>query len=339
MSSLDTDIWDRLKVVKPMGEMLIARIAFPDLSKNVLAGIDSEGYRHFLIPILSNESALNDNQSRGLTVSCKDLKVKDQGKDLQPSRYIDITCQDVAGHEAFDIIGREIVSSLTSPNISKSEAVSNVLAKWRYFWGRPPVNLLSHEEIIGLFAELWYLNYWILPYTSPITAVSGWRGPYGSRHDFEWPNHSVEVKGTSSTKGRIHWINGIEQLLPPEKGDLHFFSLAVREEGGGLNTLPNLTAICRKSLKNSPEALSKFENTLVLTGYSPMYDEEYNKICLRVVDEALYTVNDVFPRITADKFQNGVPQGVETVRYQINLESKESMIISRTPVNVFKKLD
>jgi len=331
MSRFDSDIWDLLKATPARGEELAARLAFPDISKRVFAGMGADGYRHFLIPLLEKEEGLNDNRSRGISVSCEELKIKSQEQNLKVSKYIDIACRDSAGFEAFDVIGQEIAASLESSGISKSEAVSGVLSKWRYFWGKPAASLLSYNEIVGLFAELWYLNKWILPYLSPVEAVNGWRGPYGSRHDFEWPNQSIEVKGTSSAQGRVHWINGIEQLSPPEKGELYFFSLRVRDEGGAINTLTDLIITCRKSLKNNGEALANFENTLVLTGYSPLHDEEYSKIRLRVVDELLYAVKGSFPRITTDKFQNGVPSGVETVQYQINLDGYDTLIIARKP--------
>jgi hypothetical protein len=335
MSQLDVEIWDRLKGTRIKEETLTARTAFPEIYSGLLAGIDTDGNRHFLIPLSSSEDGLNDCQSRGINVTCEDLKIRGQE---QTSKYIDIVCQDLAGQEAFDIIGHEIAVSLSSASIPKAESVSNVLARWRYFWGKPPSELLSREEVIGLFSELWYFNYWLLPYMKPVTAVAGWRGPHGSRHDFEWPTKSVEVKGSTSTKGRIHWIHGVDQLLPPEKGKLYLFSLRVREEGGATNTLPNLIMTCHKSLAGDAEALANFETALALTGYSPMYDDEYDKISLRVVDEALYVVKDSFPRITADKFQGGIPSGVEAVQYEINLDGHDDLILSRKPdEKIFKE--
>ncbi len=329
MSHLNTEIWDRLKNTRIKEETFVARTAFPEISTVLLAGIDAEGARHFLIPLSSDEEGMSDSQSRGIGVSCEELKIKEH--DQAPSKYIDIICQDPTGQEAFDIIGREIAVSLSSGNISKVEVVSTVLAKWRYFWGRPPVNILSKEEIIGLFSELWYLNCWLLPNMKQSDVIVGWRGPRGSRHDFEWQGKSVEVKGTTSTAGRVHWIHGIDQLLPPENGKLYFFSLRLREEGGATNTLPSLIALCRSSLANNQDALASFESTLVLTGYSPMHDEEYEKVRFRIVDEALYEVKDAFPRITADKFQEGVPSGVEVVHYEINLDGHDNLIVSRKP--------
>src|SRR5207245_778158 len=100
------------------------------------------------------------------------------------------------------------------------ESVARVFARWRRFWGQLPQHLLSREQQLGLFAELWFLNVWLLPRVDAAEAVTRWRGPFGARHDFEWPTRSVEVKVTTSTRGPIHYIHGLDQLVPPDGGNL-----------------------------------------------------------------------------------------------------------------------
>jgi hypothetical protein len=131
----------------------------------------------------------------------------------------------------------------------------------------------------------------------------------GSRHDYEWPGTSVEVKASTSTRGRIHRINGLDQLSPPQNGKLYFFSLMLREETGATNTLPALIASIVTKLNADEEALSRFETTLAQTGYSPVHDEEYSKLHLRVAQEGLYAIKDDFPRLNTEQFKNGVPAG------------------------------
>src|SRR5262249_35908769 len=154
----------------------------------------------------------------------------------------DMMCEEQAGHEAFDLVGGEIAARLATGRERAPEVVARVLAKWRRFWSQLTTPALSREEQLGLFAELWFLSVWLLPRVGAVEAVRRWRGPSAARHDFEWPGHSVEVKATTSTRGRIHRIHGLEQLAPPEQGELLFFSLRLREEGGATNTLPSLVA-------------------------------------------------------------------------------------------------
>ncbi len=165
----------------------------------------------------------------------------------------------------------------------------------------------------------------------PDEIVDRWRGPFGSRHDFEWDSGSVEVKATTSTRGRIHRINGLDQLAPPEAGELLFFSLRLHEEAGATNTLPSIIATCLAQLDGDADSLNQFEKALAQTGYSPAHDEEYAKLRLRIVEEGLFQVRDDFPRLTATLLTAGVPPGVERVKYEINLSGFNHLCIASRP--------
>ncbi len=319
MSRIDSDIWTRLGEGRARGEFLWARWAAPDMTQRLLAAVDSNSKRHLLIRLQPGDAVLSDERSRGLEVATRDLSVP--GQDI--GRYLDVTCQDASGHEAFDLIGGELAERLAKERESAAECVTRVLAKWRRFWGEPPRQMLSREEQLGLFAELWFLSVWLVPRLGSDEAVKRWRGAFGARHDFEWPGRSVEVKATTSSRGAIHRIHGIEQLMPPDSGELLLFSLRLREEAGGGNSLPALVAACRQQLQVHDEASSRFETALAHAGYSQRYEEEYAAFRLRVVHEGLFVVRDDFPRITADQFNTGVPAGVEQVDYEINLSGFE----------------
>ena len=170
-----------------------------------------------------------------------------------------------------------------------------------------------------------------MPKAGTSEAVTRWRGPFASRHDFEWAGHSVEVKATTSTRGRIHRINGLDQLVPPESGELLFFSLRLREEAGATNTLPSVIAACRAQLEPDAGALGLFERALAQVGYSPVHDEEYTEHRLRVVEEGLFKVHDNFPRMTAVQLALGIPPGVERVEYEINLNGFDHLCVARSP--------
>jgi hypothetical protein len=280
-----------------------------------------------LIALTPSEEELNDTQTRGISVVTRDLVTHGH----EATRYLDIECQDAAGHAALDIIGGELAGHLAQEGKRPKEVVERVLAKWRRFWGEVPKNLLSREELFGLFAELWFLTLWLLPKVGAECGVDRWRGPFGARHDFEWHGKSVEVKAASSTRGRIHHINGLEQLAPPEDGELLLFSLGVREEAGAAKTLPGVIDICRGLFESNPEVLSRFEIGLARVGYSPAHDDEYAKTPLRVVEEALFAVRDDFPRVTEKEFAAGIPTGIEAFHYEINLNAFDHLRVAKSP--------
>jgi hypothetical protein len=329
MSLIAPDVWARLEQNRPAGDNLTARQADPSATSRLQCALDAEGRRHLLVALYENEDGLRDTQSRGVHVETRDLVVRGQSA----TRYLDIQCLDITGYSALDLIGGELVVELSKPGAIPADTVKRVLAKWRRFWGLLPRTMLSREEVIGLFAELWFFLVWLLPSAGASEAVQRWRGPMGSRHDYEWTGKSVEVKATTSTRGRIHWINGLDQLSPPEQGSLYFFSLHLREEAGATNTLPSLIGSILSQLNSDVDALSRFETVLAQTGYSPAHDDEYAKLHLRIVAEGLYAVRDDFPRLNAQQFMAGVPVGVEKVEYEINLNSYDHLRIAQMPAN------
>lgn len=330
MSAIAADTWQRLAADRVTGDSLRARRASVETGDRLLAALDAEGARHLLVQLSPKEVDFEDRQSRGLSVTTREFSMPGQS----PGRYLDVVCQDAAGHEAFDVIGGEIAVRITPLTQSAAEVVSQVLAKWRRFWSLQPRALLSREEQIGLFAEIWFLAGWLIPKAGAREAVTRWRGPLGARHDFEWQGRSVEVKATTSTRGRIHRINGLDQLLPPETGDLLFFSLRLREEGGASHTLPAIVAKCRELLVADAAAADSFDHLLDRSGYSPTHEADYAERKWRVVEEGLFRVEGNFPRLTPVNLPRGVPAGVERVEYEINLAVAEARVVATTAAEI-----
>lgn len=324
MNKISPDIWSRLADARIPGESLWARRAAPETTERIMAAIDSEARRHLLIPLASNEISIQDTQSRGVSVATRDLSMPEHSA----SRYLDIICHDASGYDAFDLIGGEMAERLAAGREPAPDIVTHVLSKWRRFWGQLPKQILSREEQIGLFAEIWFLDKWLFPRSNLPDWVERWRGPFGARHDFEWAECSVEVKGTTSSRGPLHRINGLDQLDVPEQGNLLFFSMQLHEEAGAIQMLPSIISECRAQLEQDIDALNHFENALLRAGYSPAHEEEYSKLHLRIVSEGLFAVRDDFPRIISEQFSNGVLPGVERVEYEINLSGFSHLCIA-----------
>jgi hypothetical protein len=327
MKPIDADVWDRLRESSPKGETLWARLAAPEVSDRLFAAVDSSGVRHLLIRLTSEESGLTDTQSRGLQVETRELMLKDLGT----GRFLDLACADPAGNSAFDLIGGDLAAELAAKLHDAPRCAALVLSKWRRFWGNLPRQVLSREEQLGLFGELWFLSFWLTEHVGVAEALRRWRGPYAARHDFEWVGKSVEVKTTSASSRHVHQISGIEQLAPPETGELLFFSLRVREEAGASNSLPALVVTCRKKVDEDDEARSLFEAAMERLGYSDGHLEEYARLRLRITGENLYGVNNDFPRLTPLRLKDGLPQGVGNVRYEIDLGGFDHLCLARTP--------
>ena len=326
---LNDELWRKLESESVKGEKISARLAIPEKSRKLYAGLDSTKKRHLLVPLEKNEEEYKDLQSRGLSIVTRDLIV--QGS--KPKRYIDIACQDTAGYVIFDVIASEIAAELDKGD--PREIITRIISKWRRFWGHSPKEILPYEKILGLFAELWFLYNWLFKKMDVTRAINSWRGPFSSRHDFEMKGLSIEVKATTSQQSRVHKINGIDQLSPPENGSLMFFSLRIREEQGAENDLPSIVGLLQEKLKGNINSLSKFENTLAVAGYSPVYNDEYLKLKFRIVDQRLFNVTNEFPRIITDSFVGGLPSGVGTIEYTINLDGYDKLCIAKSPEDDF----
>jgi hypothetical protein len=297
----------------------------------VVAGMDAKGWRHILIRLVEGQHEPAQQQTRGLSVRVRDLA--DPG--AEHGRYIDIACQEPAGHAALDLIGNDIVGALSKDGSDPGEAVTRVVNRWRRFWGQIPQSLLSIQEQIGLFAELWFLFMWLGTRIPLADALSRWRGPLGARHDFESSTVSVEVKASSSTRGPIHRIHGVTQLEPPETGGLWLFSLQVRNEDGASNSLPAIVRYGQQLAASDADAAASLEDRLSKAGYSASHDGEYEKLRLRVVAEGLYHVADDFPRVVRTTFGRGVPGGVEQIEYDINLGAYSHLLVATRPTDFY----
>lgn len=332
ITSIAPVVWSRLEVAPPQGDALTARPAVPEVSDIVFAAIDADIRRHILIRLGSTDEEVDDSESRGLVVVTRDLQVIG----AVSLRHIDICCQDATGYDALDLIGAEIAVRVKEGTKSPAQCVRSVLAKWRRFWGRTPKNVLSTSEQIGLYAELWFLRFWLLGRIGAEEAVHCWRGPFGARHDFEWTGRSVEVKGTTSVHRVVHRIHGIEQLSPPENGDLLFFSLQLREEGGAIWSLPLLIDDCRQVVSEYDDVAVRLESALTAAGYSDVHRQEYDNLRVRIVREGLYKVAGTFPRLTPTQIQPSLPLGVEKIQYDINLAGQDALLLASSNADQFE---
>src|SRR5271166_149960 len=141
MSHIDPQVWTRLANERVQGETLWARRAAPEVTDRLVGALDADGKRHLLVLLRTGDTEVQDSQSRGVGVVTRELAIPGH----EAGRYLDITCHDATGHEAFDLIGGELADRLAPGRETATECVGRVLAKWRRFWGQLPRRILSKE--------------------------------------------------------------------------------------------------------------------------------------------------------------------------------------------------
>ena len=140
----------------------------------------------------------------------------------------------------------------------------------------------------------------------------------------------MEAKGTTSSRGRIHLINGLDQLTAPGNGELYLFSMRFREEVSATNSLPALIQATRATLQVDAEALDCLETALARCGYALTHEEDYAKVRFRIIDEHLYAVREGFPKLDANSLKTALPTQIERVQYELNLVGVEEFCVARS---------
>jgi hypothetical protein len=318
--------WDLVEAQPPTGERLTARLAAPSRCPDVFIAVDMARRRYVLVRVPEGEPAtLSERTSKGIAVQTVEMSLDGAGK---TDVFVEVACLEPAGYAALDVVTGELVGALLGgATIGRVRLVQSVLAKWRRFWSGVPQNLLRKEELLGLFGEVWFLYRWLLPALGPSGATAMWRGPNGARHDFEAPGLAIEVK-TSGKLDASHQIHGLEQLLEPAGGVLLFFSLVVREEAGGAESLPRLVSDVRTALTVDQAQLVLFESMLLAAGYEDAHAPEYEKVKLRIRGQGLYRVSEGFPRMVPGSLRGELPVGVSNVAYDIRLEAAGAWLLS-----------
>lgn len=288
------------------------------------AAVDFEGRRHLLIQVPPDAEA-PPAATRGLRVTVG----RHQVQDTDPAQYLDLACLSPDATATFTAVAADIGASAgTAPPANRVSTVADALSRWQWFWG-VEAGSLSEREALGLFGELWFLHRWV---GDPVLAIEAWTASTGSRHDFQWPERSVEVKTTSRrAEGAVlHRVEHLDQLSDPEKGRLFLFSLRVVRDQLARNTLPTLVDHIIRSLNGNPLGLDDFSRKLGQRGYSPAYRRRH-EVPYRILGEYLYTVGPGFPRLTTETFSEGIPTGIIDLSYVLDMAACEPWLVARSP--------
>jgi hypothetical protein len=298
--------------------------AVPVGENQVWAAVDYEGRRHLLLQVPEGTDA-PPTTTRGLRVTV----ARHQVHDAEAAEYLDLVCLSEDAIATFTAVAADIGAD--AGPVSQTDRVAVVaaaLSRWQWFWGVEAASL-SEQEALGLFAELWFLHRWA---DDPAGAINAWTASAGSRHDFQWPERSVEVKATSRriAGAVLHHIQHLDQLSDPEEGQLFLFSLRVVRDQLAQNTLPSLIDRVNQSFPENPRARDEFARKLGQRGYSPAYRHRY-EVPYRVLGEYLYSVGPGFPRLTTASFGGSPPTGITDVSYILDMAACGPWLTARSP--------
>ncbi|WP_164689632.1 PD-(D/E)XK motif protein [Herpetosiphon llansteffanensis] len=196
------------------------------------------------------------------------------------------------------------------------QIVCKRLKKWQSLLSTKKNNLLSKNEIQGLYAELYFIDNMLEKnLLSENELIQGWKGPEKKHQDFIIDDIAIEVKslaGDQRDKVRITSEDQLYTHLDQLYLQVYFLS-ETQNHGESLNTITK--RIISKLEYNATRDL--FELKLEFAGYIDISD--YDSPLFKVKDEYTYIIRDDFPRIT----RKIIPEGIESVTYDIVLSSIE----------------
>ena len=325
MNELIKKLWEKIDSAQSIYAIeykAIGTDVIAESGKEILIAIDNQNeFRHLIIPINKGEKFKDDDYSRGVNIIYQKIKTK-----TEELNFIDVLCKLPHLNELFTIIISEILEEIENDNKEPYKKCKIVIERWRELLSKSYPRRLSAEKLQGVFGELWYLRELS---DIDLNAIDYWIGPLGDPHDFSNGKIALEVK-TTTKKARMFWINGVNQLTPPEDGVLYLCAIKLEKVKSGGESVPDII----ESLKEIGLNYAKLLSLLVELGYSINDNKFYENFRYQIKENRVYFVNDHFPRITNDSFKGGnLPKNVIDIVYQIDINSEPPIPISDMKVS------
>jgi Putative PD-(D/E)XK family member, (DUF4420) len=227
-----------------------------------------------------------------------------------------ITLEKQTDRDLFEGLCRTLTSALEHATDSASSLAVALahIRRWKAFLsGRG--QLLSVEEVRGLFAELTFLLELIDQQASATIAVDAWLGPEKSHQDFIFGNTAVEIKSLSGSERSTVRISSEDQLESLNDAlFLRIYRLSSLPDAASAQSLNEIVAAVQTRLAEA-EAIEAFDRKLVAYGYAPLPD--YDGPRFVVSGTHSYRISDGFPRL----IRSHLPTGIDRVAYDIRLET------------------
>lgn len=303
--------WARLLAAQPsaMKRMRVYELDRETPWGSISLGVDADDVRHLLVPILSSMRIRAGLDGPGLMLRKRVLEDDDTR-----TMFADLSCRRPELHHLFDDLCSDIVVELEDHEKQPLRAVYQVVDRWRSLFASP-TGVLPDEAAAGLYGELLVLRRLL---GEDASAHRSWVGPQGAHHDFVFNGFDVEVKATEGVEGRAIRVHGLDQLEPPEAGDLFlaWFRLTDSRLSGTGASLLDLAEEVLALADDEPAIRTR----LAQVGYVPGAVDTNDTRRWTVVDERWYAVDEEFPRIVRSTLDTAsVPATVSDVHYTIDL--------------------
>ncbi|PRZ15014.1 PD-(D/E)XK motif protein [Nesterenkonia sandarakina] len=193
-------------------------------------------------------------------------------------------------------------------------------------------DLMSDDEILGLFGELEILGVILDRGLAGPEAIPSWTGPERADHDFSLPGRfQVECKATSPHSERLH-ISNEHQL---EAKDVPLYLACVRSsqvvDSRYGTTLPEMVERIESKLLDDG-SVQLFHQKLEAVGFDRS-DSRYEDIPIQLTSVKYYEVRDGMPRIVPGDLRSGVSH----ISYQVLTNDLAAFSVPELPDALISK--
>jgi Putative PD-(D/E)XK family member, (DUF4420) len=214
---------------------------------------------------------------------------------------------------------------LDSEPRSYTRMIIDTFFRWADFFEETN-KIISDEIVRGAFGELSYLI-WEVHNNSILSIdqiLSAWQGPFGTRHDFIFPDLHVEVKTKFEHSSDIR-ISSEFQLQPQDGKNLKLVVTTILNDPSGF-TISDLSRIVHGITTHRRGDFTIFLRALLQIGITPGNIKSLDHHRFHVSSMLGYDcMHPNFPKIT----QLNHPPAIHTVKYNLRLNDLDRFVINK----------
>ncbi len=298
----------------------------------ILVARNHEGNFTVLFPILDNDRNFIDDEldvtlSSGFHARKRALRLN---KADELREYLEIRNSASVDVNLFGAVADEILNEVDGHSVSSVIVTAKaVIERWKRMLSMDAQKLLPLSALIGLAGELMALH--SLELLLPGVALRAWTGPNGSRHDFEFPNRSIEVKTSSVRNSKKVSIHGTKQLIGFENRPLEILFIQIELDPAGVSIVEIVHDLLKLHSINNEDLIAK----LVLIGFHLTDSEKYQEFRFQWTGFSVVPIGGAFPKITQEHLSSIDPlRRIDNVSYDVEISGMESQITgSMTEIN------
>lgn len=234
--------------------------------------------------------------------------------------FLDLQCLVPALEGVFGEVVDEMLARVVRGD-SCVEACRRTLSDFRALLVQPVDRAFPDHVILGLAGELMVVRDLV---RLDADGWKAWRGPLGERHDFRGGSFALEVKTSARTAQQKVRITSIDQLAAPVDGELHLLHQILEVSDGAALTVGRLSEEIEAAASDPLE----FRNRLAALDCPDPSADGWNRLAFSDEGQALFLVEEGFPRLTVGELLNGAPPlGISGLEYDIDLAAAERFLV------------